>query len=217
MKQMLGMALLLGAILLQGVAAVTAQEASAHVPVAGAAMEAAIRPGDQVAVRIFREPELSGTFTVSEGGEVVLPRLGRLEVASLSAQALQDSLQVAYARYLRNPAIEVTVLRRIAVHGEVRRPDLYMADLTMTVRDLIARAGGVTEMGNPNRVAIIRNGQRIALGAGQSATVVAAELHSGDQLVVGRRSWMSINALGIVSTAAVAVSVFVPLIRSLLD
>jgi protein involved in polysaccharide export with SLBB domain len=184
-------------------------------PSAAPAEEARVRPGDQVVLRIFREPEMSGTYSVSETGEAVLPRIGRIQVTEMDIVALQDSLLAAYAVYLRNPAIEVTILRRISVLGEVRRPDVYMIDLTMTLRDVLARAGGVTEAGNRNRISIVRDGEQIRLPDRDIANMLAAELRSGDQVVVDRRSWISINALGVISTAAVAVSVFVPLIRSL--
>jgi len=178
---------------------------------------ATVRPGDQVHLRIFREQEMSGTYAVSESGELVLPRLGRVSVTDLTPEALQDSLVSAYTHYLRNPSIEISVLRRISVHGEVRRPDVYMVDLSTTAQDLIARAGGVTDAGNPNRITILRDGTEVRTASGSQAGFHAADLRSGDQVVVGRRSWFSINALSVVSTAAVAVSVFVPLIRSLVS
>jgi protein involved in polysaccharide export with SLBB domain len=181
---------------------------------ASAGAGAAILPGDQVSLRIFREPELSGVFNVAENGSVVLPRLGRVQVEGLTAAALQDTLLSQLSVYLNNPAVEVTVLRRVAVHGEVRRPDLYMVDLTMTVRDVIARAGGVTEVGNPNRITLVRDGEHIRLDRGDGARLSTAELRSGDQLVVARRGWLEMNALGAVSTAAVVVSVMTPIIRS---
>ncbi len=215
MKNSMRVTLLVCVALLQAVVTAPAQNAEAASPPRLPAAEAEIRPGDQISVRIFREPELSGVFTVSEAGEVVLPRLGRTVVTGVGAAALQESLREAYSAYLRNPSIEVTVLRRIAVLGEVRRPDLYMVDLTTTVRDLLARAGGTTEMGDANAIVLVRGGEQIRLGKAATATTLTADLQSGDQIVVGRRSWVSVNALGIISTAAVAVTVFVPLIRSL--
>jgi protein involved in polysaccharide export with SLBB domain len=212
-------ALLLLSILLVAASGipVAAQEGNAARSAESTAGAATVRPGDQVNLRIFREPEMSGTYAVSESGELVLPRLGRIAVTDLTPEALQDSLVSAYTHYLRNPSIEISVLRRISVHGEVRRPDIYMVDLSTTVQDLIARAGGVTDAGNPNRITILRDGSDVHTASGSRAGFQAADLRSGDQVVVGRRSWFSINALGVVSTAAVAVSVFVPLIRSLIS
>ena len=173
-----------------------------------------IQPGDQVVLNIWREPDLSGTFTVDDAGDVTIPRVGTVRATEYTGEALQRTVRDELSRYLRNPTIEVRVLRRVGVQGEVRLPDLYMVDLTMTLREVIAEAGGITEFGNPNRIAIIRDGERISLGEGEQARYVAAELRSGDQVVVGRRSWFEINSLAIVSTAAVVVSVVVPLLRS---
>ena len=175
-------------------------------PATSAGADATVRPGDQVSLRIVREPEMSGVFTVSETGETVLPRLGRIAVAALTAGELQDSLRSAYSVYLRDPAVEVTVLRRVGVQGEVRRPDVYMVDLTVTLRDLLAKAGGVTEAGNPNSIYIVRGEEQIRLGKDESARFRTAELRSGDQVVVGRRSWIALNPSVAVSTATGLVS-----------
>jgi polysaccharide biosynthesis/export protein len=194
-------------------APLAAQEAAPPPPVLGAG-DALIQPGDQIVLSIWREPDLSGTFTVDAAGTVVLPRLGPLPAASLSGSQLQDTVRQEFTRYLRNPSIQVQVLRRVGVQGEVRDPGLYMVDLTKTLREVISEAGGITEFGNPNRISIMRDGERIPLDEDEGARFVTAELRSGDQVFVGRRSWFEINSLAIVSTAAVVVSVVVPLLRS---
>lgn len=175
---------------------------------------APIQPGDQIVLSIWREPDLSGTFTVDAAGTVVLPRLGALPAATMSGSELQDTVRKEFTRYLRNPSIQVQVLRRVGVQGEVRDPGLYMVDLTKTLREVISEAGGITEFGNPNRISIMRDGERIPLEEDEGARFLTAELRSGDQVFVGRRSWFEINSLAIVSTAAVVVSVMVPLLRS---
>src|SRR5690606_23678323 len=176
--------------------------------------EGLIQAGDQIVLSIWREPDLSGTFGVDAQGTVVLPRIGPIEASTMTGVELQDTVREAFARYLRNPSIEIQVLRRVGVQGEVRTPGLYMVDLTKTLREVISEAGGITEFGNPNRISIERDGQRIALHDDERARFRAAELQSGDQVFVGRRSWFEINSLAIVSTAAVVVSVVVPLLRS---
>jgi protein involved in polysaccharide export with SLBB domain len=146
-----------------------------------------------------------------------LPRLGRIRADAMTAASLQDSLYTSFGRYLRNPSIQISVLRRIGVHGEVRSPDLYMVDLTMTLREVIASAGGITDAGNPEKITIIRAGEEVRLdGAGQ-AQFVTAELRSGDQIVVGRRSWISMNPMAAISTSTAVISflvgVVLPLVR----
>ena len=178
---------------------------------------ARVRPGDRIALKVWMEPELSDTFTVAADGNVVLPKLGTVKASSHSVSALQDSLRQAYAVYLRNPALDVTVLRRIGVHGEVHRPALYWVDLTMTLRDVIAQAGGITPGGDPNKISVVRDGQRIRFENRQGAELVAAELASGDQVSVGSRGWFERNSLAVVSTAAVVFSIVFPIIRDLFE
>lgn len=175
-----------------------------------------IRPGDQVALRIDREPEMSGVFTVSETGEVVLPRLGSVRVTDRAPGELQEALRADYARYLRNPAIEVTVLRRVAVSGEVRKPDLYMVDLTLTLRDVIAKAGGFTEEANTGKVVLVRGEERRTVGE-EEFSLPAAELRSGDQIVVARKSRFAQNPFGEVGTVLGVVSGAIVVIVGILN
>lgn len=177
--------------------------------------DARVRPGDRISLRIFLEPQMSDTFAVSEAGDVALPRLGVVRVAGQTAGRLQDSLRVAYARYLRDPSIEVQVLRRIAVGGEVRKPDLYMVDLTMTLREVLALAGGVAPDGDPRRIEIIREGRRVRLAQDEQAQFLTAELSSGDQVVVGRRSWFSRNPNVAIGTGMALVSFFIGVVQLL--
>lgn len=161
-----------------------------------AAAAANARPGDRVWLRIWNEPEMSDTFNISETGEVVLPKLGSIHVADLGASLLQDSLRRAYSVYLRNPSVEVVVLRRIGVQGEVWRPGVYMADLTMGLPDLIAMAGGFTHAANPDNVVVIRGEERIRYRRSDQAEFLVTGLQSGDQVYVRPKSALARNPVG---------------------
>jgi polysaccharide export outer membrane protein len=182
-------------------------------PADGEALQ--VHSGDRIALRVFQEEAMSDTFVVSQSGEVILPRLGPVQVEGAEVVALQDSLRTAFGKYLRNPAVEVTVLRRVGVHGEVNEPGLYLVDLTMTLRDVIARAGGITPSGDPNKIYLVRDGRRIDIGSETEPRFSAAVLHSGDQVVVQERPWIQRNSLAFASTAAVVVSLLVPVLRSI--
>ncbi|WP_158508826.1 polysaccharide biosynthesis/export family protein [Gemmatirosa kalamazoonensis] len=178
------------------------------------AAQVAIAVGDRVTVRVWREPGYSDSLTVDDRGEVVLPRLGPMRVAGRTISSLQDTLRSRYAEYLRNPSVAVTVYRRVGVQGEVKKPNLYFVDATMTLREVIALAGGITENGNPDHVTIVRGGQPIPLGKWTEGGPASVDLRSGDQVVVGRRSWLSRNVLAVVSTAGLVMSVLLPVLRN---
>jgi protein involved in polysaccharide export with SLBB domain len=153
------------------------------------------RPGDRVWFHVWREPKLSDTVMVDERGDVMLPKVGIVNASALTIGAFRDTVRARIAEFLRDSPIELVVLRRVAVNGEVARPNVYFVDVTTTVRDVIARAGGLNEAGNTNNVVVIRDGQRIPVHDWQRDRSTNSDLRSGDQVVVGRKSWLSMNML----------------------
>jgi protein involved in polysaccharide export with SLBB domain len=151
------------------------------------------QPGDVVRLRIWREPDMSGDFTVDTKGIATFPRLGALQVTRIDADSLQRMLVAEYARFLRNPAVEVVLLRRVRVVGAVRTPGLYTADQTMRIRDVLALAGGPSAEGRTDRVRIDRDGRAMTLDLNASPRADEFALRSGDQLYVPERSWFSRN------------------------
>ena len=168
--------------------------------------------GDRIALRVLRESTYTETTTVDAQGQVVLPQLGLLTVAGLPIAAVQDTVRARYSEFFRNPAVSVTVLRRVGVEGEVKSPGLYYVDPTMTLRDLIAQSGGLTEAANADHVEVVRDGRRLGLTGSEAISAITV-LRSGDAVVVGRRSWFSRNSLAVVSTLGLVVSVAVQAIR----
>jgi protein involved in polysaccharide export with SLBB domain len=172
-----------------------------------------VRPGDRVRLKVWREPDLSGEFVVDEDGIVVLPKLGPLEIKHLSTDSLKALLVARYSASLRNPAVEVTVLRRINVLGAVRNPGLYHVDLTTTVADVLALAGGVSSEGNQDRIELVRGGKRQPVRLSQESRLADSPILSGDQLLVAERGWFARNT-GLIAAAVTGTAlVFAALIR----
>src|SRR2546423_10596685 len=84
------------------------------------AVSSVLAPGDIVKLRIWREPDLSGEFPVDENGIVTFPKIGALDVLKESPESLKETLLAKYDAFLRNPSVEVTLLRRINVLGAVQ-------------------------------------------------------------------------------------------------
>ena len=161
--------------------------------------EVTLQPGDLLRVQIWREETLSGDFLVNERGLVVLPMLGPIEVAGRPVPALRDSLLAAYSTQLRNPSINIVPLRRVYVLGEVGSPGLYPVDPTITLAGVIALAEGATPSGDLRNIQISRNGEVIQESVQAGTTLTAADVRSGDQVFVGRRSWFERNSTFLVS------------------
>jgi protein involved in polysaccharide export with SLBB domain len=166
-------------------------------------------PGDVVRVQIWREEDLSGEFQVDEQGSVVLPLLGRKQVSGISQDMLRDQLTEGYGQYLVNTAVNVTLLRRVNVLGEVRIPGQYTVDATNSVADVIARAGGITSDGNAEDIVLIRGGQRLRAGLAGTQSLQQAGIRSGDEIMVGTRGWASRNFSSMVGVISILANFYV--------
>jgi protein involved in polysaccharide export with SLBB domain len=172
-----------------------------------------LHPGDIVRLRIWREPDLSGDFAVDEGGIVVFPKIGRLTVLGESPVWLKDTLVASYQVYLRNPSIDVILLRRVNVLGAVRNPGLYPVDPTMMLADVIAAAGGATPQGKSDEVQLLRGGKTVTANLTGGTRIADLQIRSGDQLFVPERSWVSRNSGVVAAALSATVSLFIALSR----
>lgn len=138
----------------------------------------------------------------------VLPKIGSIEVGNLSTDSLRAFLMTRYSGSLRDPAIEVTVLRRVNVVGSVRNPGFYYGDPTVTINGAVALAGGVTSDGNANRLELTHRGGRQPTRFSRTSALADSLIQSGDQVRVPQRSWTSRN-LGFVGGGITAMAILV--------
>ena len=115
---------------------------------------ARLAAGDDVVVVVFQEKELSARVYVDGRNQIALPRLGVFDVGSMTTDMLRDTVRARYATFLREPSVDVRALRRVTVNGAVLKPDVYYVDPSLTLRDVIARSGGVTSEGNTHKVTV---------------------------------------------------------------
>lgn len=113
--------------------------------------EAPLGVGDQIAITVFGQPDLSAEVTVGETGFIMVPLIGTLNVLNLSAAQLETLVarRLKDGGYLQNPGVSVQIrqLRSqlVSVMGEVQRPGRYPIQGRMTVLEALATAGGLTQ------------------------------------------------------------------------
>lgn len=129
---------LLAALVLAGAHAASPQEHTNYV----------VGSGDVLAVNVFSEPQLSGSFRVENDGYFNYPFLGRVSAGGKTASAVAALLRDGLADgYLRNPQVTVDVeqyrSQSVFVMGEVRTPGKYVLSGSITVLDALAQAGSM--------------------------------------------------------------------------
>lgn len=141
--------------------------------------------GDKVRVNVYREPELSGEFSVNSTGALSLPLVGEVPVKGLTSAEVEAELTRRFASggLLRDPRVSIDVydFRTFAILGEVQRPGVYPAKDGTTLTDAVAIAGGYTYRANEKRLLIRRANQ----GPYYSVDVTAdVKVEPGDALRV---------------------------------
>jgi protein involved in polysaccharide export with SLBB domain len=174
-----------------------ASAASAQAQADAAERRDVIGTGDAIRVRLFhadlRETQLAleAELPVDERGEVVLPRLGRRAVAGYSIEELRERVTAELEDAFPASVVEVSVLRRVIVHGAVRRPgSVLLASYQATVGDALAAAEGILPQGRTNLVRVLRGDRVLQVRLGDTERVAGLTLQSGDEVVVPERPWL---------------------------
>ena len=161
------------------------------------------QPGDQIRVRVWREPELTGEVFVQYDGTAIFPALGRLQVGGLAADALNAMLIERFRERIVDTPVDATLIRPLPVLGAVRAPGVYQVEPTATAIQLIARAGGTLGSEELPRIQLLRHdGAVYDLSPEQS--LGAFDIRNGDAILVQDRSWFLRNQRRITVISAVA-------------
>jgi len=120
-----------------------------------------VAPLDKLQINVFRVPDLSGSYEVSVGGRLNLPLIGEIVAVNRTPAQIGAMLEQKYdARYLRDPDISVSILESqhstLVLDGGIKSPGVFPMRGGTDLMTAIARGGGLSEEGNPKRVAIFR-------------------------------------------------------------
>lgn len=155
-----------------------------------------IGPEDVLGVLFWREKDLSGDVIVRPDGKITLPLVNDIQAAGLTTEELRTALTTAAGKYIEDPNVTIVVRqinsRRVFITGEIGKPGPYQLTPGMTVMQLIAMAGGLTEYADSKNILVMRteNGKPMAHRfnykevLGRKRLQQNIELKPGDTVVV---------------------------------
>jgi polysaccharide export outer membrane protein len=153
-----------------------------------------IGAGDMVHVQVFDTPELEQHVRVTDLGELPLIMGGNVHVRHLTpaqaAHAVENAL--LEGKFMRHPKVAITVeeyaTQKTSVLGEVRAPGAYAINTPRSVLDVLALAGGLTDLADRNLVIERRDTKaRVPYFVSNHADVAldsAVEVNPGDSIIV---------------------------------
>ena len=153
--------------------------------------EGDLQPGDQIVLSVQGENDLTGTFLVSAGRFITLPRIADVSLRGVLRSEVEEYLTRELRRYLNDPILHVRITIRVSVLGAVSRPGFYQVPSETMIGDAIMLAGGPAGGVDPAKTRVQRSGTEIlsqedfAQALSEGRTLDQMNLLAGDEILVG--------------------------------
>ena len=120
-----------------------------------------IGAGDVLRVSVWREPEVSvDGVAVRSDGKISLPLIREIYALGLMPAELESVLKREFSRYITAPEVTVIVKeinsQKVYLVGGVVRPGSIFLRTPMTILQVLAEAGGLTDYAKRKRIYILR-------------------------------------------------------------
>ena len=182
----------------------------------GGGTEQPLSPSDILQVEVFQAPSLNRTVQIDSTGRISLPLIGNVQAAGRTIRRLEQEIAAAYGRsHLQNPDITVFLKesagQRVTVDGEVKKPGIHPITANTTLVDIIALAGGFSNVADEEKVFVFRDFGGQKLVANYNMTAIRSgkrsnpRIYGGDVVIVfthqGRVAFNNLKeALGVASS-----------------
>lgn len=155
-----------------------------------------VKPGDLLAVSVWKEEALQGDVLVTPDGAFAFPLVGLVDARGKTVDELQRIVTERLVKYISDPVVTVSVREirgnKVYVIGQVNKPGEFIVNPRVDVMQALSMAAGTTAFASLGNIIILRR-----TGTKQEAlrfdyTEVAKgkaleqnfELRSGDIVVV---------------------------------
>ena len=98
------------------------------------------------------------TYIVSKDGDIVMPVIGRLNVAGKTAREIEQMITSRVSQTVKDPFVRVQLIGfHVNVMGEVAKPQrIFVTTERFTLLDALSTASDLTEYGERRNVLVIR-------------------------------------------------------------
>lgn len=125
--------------------------------------------GDQVTVSIWGMSQFNDVFEIQSDGFILPARMPRIFLRGISLEKAQKIVRDVFKRYYRfsdhqfDLSLNTSRTINVNVFGEVRQPGGYSLAALNTAFNVLAAAGGPTDIGSVRKIKVIRKGKASTL------------------------------------------------------
>jgi polysaccharide export outer membrane protein len=120
---------------------------------------------DILSIKVWREQDFTGVYTVRPDGKITLPLIGDVQASGLTPERLGEQLKQGLSNYINSPDVSVSLQtvgsKKFYITGEVNRPGEYTLAIPTKVFDALSNSGGFRDFANKKKIIIIRGADRL--------------------------------------------------------
>ena len=121
-----------------------------------------IQPSDVLIIFVYKDPNLTGKFTVRPDGRISMPLVQDIQAAGLNPTELKKKIEESLKQFMEVPNVTVIVESilsyKIYVTGKVAKPGVLMSEKPINVLQALSMAGGTLDFANLAEIVVIRGG-----------------------------------------------------------
>jgi polysaccharide export outer membrane protein len=119
-----------------------------------------VKPGDLLAISVWKEEALQGDVLVTPDGAFAFPLVGQVDARGKTVAELQKTLTDRLVKYISDPVVTVSVREirgnKIYVIGQVNKPGEFIVNPRVDVMQALSMAAGSTAFASLSNIIILR-------------------------------------------------------------
>jgi polysaccharide export outer membrane protein len=151
-----------------------------------------VKPGDELQVAVWKEPELQQPVLVQPDGMFSFPLCGQIDAHGKTVGQLQQEITQCLAHFITDPVVTVAITKvkgnRVYVIGQVQKPGDFIVNPSVDVMQALSMAGGTTPFASLGNIKILRrttDGQQVALPFDYNDVIHGKDLQENVMLQAG--------------------------------
>ncbi len=124
-----------------------------------------IGPEDQLAISVWKEPDVSANVAVRPDGKITLPLIGEVQATGRTPFQLKEEVTEKLSEFLTRPEVMVSVIairsKKYYITGQVNRTGAFPLVVPTTVLEALSSAGGFRDWANRKKIIIMRGNDRL--------------------------------------------------------
>ena len=119
-----------------------------------------VKPGDMLAISVWKEPDLQKETLVRPDGSFSFPLVGEVDAKGKTVADLNKTISQRLTKFISDPVVTVSIQEikgnKVYVIGQVNKPGEFIMNPSVDVMQALSMAGGMTPFAQVGDIVVLR-------------------------------------------------------------